>query len=159
MTDSPADRKGVGNSPVDQNLIRELADLLKETDLSEIEIEQQGLRLRVVRQLAAVTAVAPVASAAPQPAATHSPHAVPEAAKHPGAVTSPMVGTIYLAPEPNAPPFIRVGDSVAEGQTLVIVEAMKTMNHIPAPRAGKITEILVQNGQPVEFGEPLVVIE
>ena len=142
---------------VDQELIRQLAALLTETDLSEIEIETDGLKLRVARQVAqAVTHVA-----APAPAA-HAPAAAPaaaEAASHPGAVNSPMVGTAYLAPEPGAAVFAQVGQQISEGQTVLIIEAMKTMNHIPAPRSGKLTAVLVEDGQPVEFGEPLFVIE
>jgi len=142
---------------VDQELIRQLAALLTETDLSEIEIETDGLKLRVARQVAqAVTHVA-----APAPAA-HAPAAAPaaaEAASHPGAVNSPMVGTAYLAPEPGAAVFAQVGQQISEGQTVLIIEAMKTMNHIPAPRSGKLTAVLVDDGQPVEFGEPLFVIE
>lgn len=152
---------------VDQDLIRDLAKLLSETDLSEIEIEQHGLRLKVVRQFGGAV----IASATPAPAplaTTATPTAVPTAAlasgdgdyaNHPGAVTSPMVGTIYTSPEPELPPFVREGDQVTEGQTLLIVEAMKTMNNIPAPKAGRVAKILVSNEQPIEFGEVLVIIE
>lgn len=145
---------------IDQNLIRELAGLLTETDLSEIEIEQNGVRVRVARTLT-VTAAAPApvaaaaSAAAPQAGAGQS----AEPALQPGTVTSPMVGTAYLSPEPGAPAFVEVGSTVREGQTLMIVEAMKTMNQIPAPKAGTVTAILVEDGQPVEFGEPLVIIE
>jgi acetyl-CoA carboxylase biotin carboxyl carrier protein len=145
----------------DQELIRELASLLQETGLSEIEIEREGLRVRVARQhvLSATTIAAPVA-ATPAAAAAASANASSEdPAKHPGCVKSPMVGTAYLAPEPGAVPFIDVGTRVAQGQTILIIEAMKTMNHIPAPKAGTVTAILVGNGHPVEFGEPLVIIE
>lgn len=140
---------------IDQNLIRELAALLKETELSEIEIEQDDLRIRVARNsVAAIAQVAPANSpAAPEAAAASDP------ASNPGAVKSPMVGTAYLAPSPGAAPFAAVGTEVSEGQTIMIVEAMKTMNHIPAPRAGKVMAVLVENGQPVEFGEPLMIIE
>ena len=143
---------------VDQELIRQLAALLTETDLSEIEIETDNLKLRVARQV--TTTVAHVA-AAPAPAvAAPAPAAAPaDAASHPGAVTSPMVGTAYLSPEPGAPTFVQAGQQVSEGQTILIIEAMKTMNHIPAPRSGKLTAVLVDDGQPVEFGEPLFVIE
>lgn len=142
---------------VDQELIRQLAALLTETDLSEIEIETDGLKLRVARQVAqAVTHIA--APAAHAPAAAAAPAAA-EAASHPGAVNSPMVGTAYLAPEPGAAVFAQVGAQISEGQTVLIIEAMKTMNHIPAPRSGKLTAVLVDDGQPVEFGEPLFVIE
>jgi acetyl-CoA carboxylase biotin carboxyl carrier protein len=143
---------------VDQDLIRELADLLKETDLSEIEIETETLKLRVARQasqVVSVPAAAPVAAAAAAPASA----APAEAAAHPGAVPSPMVGTVYLAAEPGAAPFMAVGSQVTQGQTILIVEAMKTMNQIPAPRSGTVKQILVEDGQPVEFGEPLVIIE
>lgn len=160
MTQSNDGRKGDPKTGFDKALIRELAELLKETDLSEIEIEQNGLRLRVGRQLAAAwSAPAAPAPAAPSAPAAAAPAAPADAAKHPGAVNSPMVGTIYLAPGPNAPNFVKIGDTVKEGQTLVIVEAMKTMNHIPSPRSGKVTQILVQNAQPVEYGEPLLIIE
>jgi acetyl-CoA carboxylase biotin carboxyl carrier protein len=148
-----------GGGP-DQDLIRELASLLEETGLSEIEIEREGLRIRVARQQLVsvntaathINAVAAPATATPQPAAD-------DPSKHPGCVKSPMVGTAYLAPEPGAPAFIDVGQRVAQGQTILIIEAMKTMNHIPAPKAGTVTAILVGNGHPVEFGEPLVIIE
>ena len=145
---------------VDQALIRELADLLRETELSEIEIEQNGLRLRVVRQFAAVAIAAPAPAAAVAPSSA-APAAASEGdlSKHPGVVNSPMVGTVYTAPQPGAEAFVKAGDSVTEGQTVLIVEAMKTMNHIPAPRSGRVTRILVQNAQPVEYGEPLLVIE
>jgi acetyl-CoA carboxylase biotin carboxyl carrier protein len=143
---------------VDQELIRQLAALLTETDLSEIEIETDGLKLRVARQVAqAVTHVA-----APAPAAASAAAAAPtaaDAAAHPGSVASPMVGTAYLSPEPGAPAFVQAGKQVSEGETILIIEAMKTMNHIPAPRSGKLTAVLVDDGQPVEFGEPLFVIE
>ena len=152
----------MSKSGVDQELIRELAALLKETELSEIEIETDNLKLRVARHLqAASVSVAPAVAHAPAPAAA-APAAAPapaDAAAHPGAVPSPMVGTAYLAPEPGAAPYITVGSTVKEGQTVMIVEAMKTMNHIPAPRGGTVKEILVEDGQPVEFGEPLLIIE
>src|SRR5690606_17513352 len=128
----------------DADLIRELAELLKETDLSEIEIEDRNLRVRVARTIAGAPATLPVA--APQP--------LDDPAHHPGVVKSPMVGTAYRAPAPGAAPFVEVGTQVQEGQTLLIVEAMKTMNQIPAPRSGTVTAILVQDRQPVEYGEP-----
>ncbi len=143
---------------VDQSVIRDLAALLKETDLSEIEIEQDGMRLRVVRNCAVQNVSVP-SMMAQAPVAASPPPAPEDAASHPGAVTSPMVGTIYRSPEPDAAPFIDVGTTVAEGQILMIVEAMKTMNNIPSPRSGRVTAILVDDGQPVEFGEPLVIIE
>jgi acetyl-CoA carboxylase biotin carboxyl carrier protein len=143
---------------VDTALIRELAALLKEADLSEIEVAENGRSLRVARQVqtVAMAAAAPVAA----PVAVAAPAGAPAApaGNAAGTVTSPMVGTIYTAPEPGAAAFIRVGDRVNKGQTLLIVEAMKTMNPIPAPRDGTITQIFVENGQPVEFGEPLVVL-
>jgi acetyl-CoA carboxylase biotin carboxyl carrier protein len=143
---------------VDTALIRELAALLKEADLSEIEVAENGRSLRVARQIqtVAMATAAPVAA----PAAVAAPAGAPAApaGNAAGTVTSPMVGTIYTAPEPGAAAFIRVGDRVNKGQTLLIVEAMKTMNPIPAPRDGTITQIFVENGQPVEFGEPLVVL-
>jgi len=152
MTDK---KKGDDPSSQDADLIRDLADLLSETGLTEIEIERKGLRVRVAR------GAAPVAMAAPPPASSSADAAASEnaLANHPGTVISPMVGTIYRAPEPGAAPFVEIGSAISEGQTVMIVEAMKTMNHIPSPRSGTITQILVEDGQPVEFGEPLVVIE
>ena len=147
----------------EQALIRELATLLNETGLTEIEIEKSGLKIRVARH-AQVTAMA--AAPAPMPPYAHAaPHAPVEplaaadAGAPVGAIKSPMVGTIYMSPEPDAAPFIEIGSRVTEGETLLIIEAMKTMNHIPAPKSGTVKQILVENGQPVEFGEPLVVIE
>lgn len=141
---------------VDSELIRELADLLNETGLSEIEIEHEDTRIRVARTLQA----APLAMPAAAPVAVAGPTAVPvAAADHPGAVPSPMVGTAYLAAEPGGKPYVDIGDTVREGQTLLIVEAMKTMNQIPSPRSGKVTKIMVEDGQPVEYGEPLMIIE
>jgi acetyl-CoA carboxylase biotin carboxyl carrier protein len=148
-------------SAVDKDLIRELSALLEETGLSEIEIEQSGLRVRVVRgsQFTAAAAMAPMsATPAVAPAGITS-VAASDPAKHPGVVASPMVGTAYLAPEPGARPFVEVGSKVLAGQTLLIVEAMKTMNQIPAPRAGTVKQILIEDGRPVEFGEPLMIIE
>jgi len=147
---------------IDEEAIRGLAELLNDTGLSEIEVEQKGLRIRVARNVSAtVSAPAPQPGAAVESAPAPKPAADPDAdlATHPGAVTSPMVGTAYRAPEPGAAPFVEVGATVERGQTLMIVEAMKTMNHIPAPRAGTVTAILVENGQPVEYGEPLMIIE
>ena len=147
-------------SGVEKEVIRELAELLNETGLNEIEIEQHGLKVRVARTSsisASVAAAAPVAAAA---AAPHAPAvATTELPNNPNAVTSPMVGTVYHAPEPGKPKFIEVGDRVKEGDTLLIIEAMKTMNHIPSPKAGTIIAVLVENEQPVEFGEPLVIVE
>ncbi|MHC4054703.1 acetyl-CoA carboxylase biotin carboxyl carrier protein [Bradyrhizobium sp. 25ACV] len=162
MARQPDDKAAAKFSSEDSALVRELALLLDETSLTEIEIERAGLRLRVARnvsvaatmpmQMAAAPAALPVASAAPAAAG-------PDLSKHPGAVSSPMVGTAYWAPEPGAKPFIEVGSKVSVGQTLLIIEAMKTMNQIPSPRAGTVTQILVEDGQPVEYGEPLVIIE
>src|SRR6187402_2905100 len=140
---------------IDKELIRELAQLLDETGLTEIEIEREGLRVRVGRGATAVAAAIPAAAPGAIPAV-----AVPaDPAKHPGAVTSPMVGTAYMGPAPGAKPFVDVGSTVVAGETLLIVEAMKTMNQIPAPRSGTVTKILIEDGQPVEFGEPLMIIE
>lgn len=147
---------------VDQKLIRDLADILNETNLSEIEIEQDDLRVRVSRQAAGVQAASITAAPAPVAitAAPQTPEPAPaKSADNINAVPSPMVGTVYLAPAPGSNQFVEIGQSVAEGQTLLIIEAMKTMNQIPAPRAGRITAVLVEDSQPVEFGEPLVVIE
>ncbi|MGE0735772.1 MAG: acetyl-CoA carboxylase biotin carboxyl carrier protein [Alphaproteobacteria bacterium] len=148
------------NSPtnIDGAAVRQLAELLDETGLTEIEYEANGMRLRVAR-VAAQVAAAPVVVSAPAVAAPMA-SAAPAAfdASHPGVVTSPMVGTVYLSPDPNAPPFIKTGDTVRAGQTLLLVEAMKTFNEIKAHRAGTITQILVESGKPVEFGEVLVVI-
>jgi len=150
-----------GNDSIDPKLVRKLADILTDTGLTEIEVEQGGLKIRVARQItmsqAPVTYAAPVATIAPTMAAVAPPAA--EAAPRGQDVKSPMVGTVYLRPSPEADAFVKIGDRVAAGQTLLIVEAMKTMNPIPATVAGVILEILVGDGQPVEFGEPLVVIE
>jgi acetyl-CoA carboxylase biotin carboxyl carrier protein len=155
--------KSEAQSP-EQKIIRDLADLLNETGLSEIEIEKDGLKVRVARSLtisATHLAHAPAAATgAPAAApATAGASAAGDPAKHPGAVKSPMVGTAYRSPEPSAPPFIEVGTRVQQGDTLLIIEAMKTMNQIPAPRSGTVTAIFFENGQPVEFGEVLAVIE
>ena len=140
----------------DGALIRELAMLLDETGLTEIEIERAGLRVRVARNVNIAASLLPnMQPAAPAPVAT----APAEVAKHLGVVPSPMVGTVYWASEPGVKPFIEVGAKVAVGQTLLIIEAMKTMNQIPSPRAGTVTAILIEDAQPVEYGMPLVVIE
>lgn len=161
MAHQPDDTLAAKLSNDDGALIRELAKLLDETSLSEIEIERAGLRVRVARNIsvaaAATVGVVPLA-AAPAPAAS-APASANDLANHPGVVPSPMVGTAYWAPEPGAKPFIEVGSRVVAGQPLLIIEAMKTMNQIPSPRAGTVTHILVEDGQPVEFGEPLVIIE
>ena len=154
--------------PFDARLVRKLADILTETGLSEIEVEQGALKIRVAKTLTAAAAPVHYAPApAPVAAAPAAPTAAPAAAAPVSAparangdeVKSPMVGTIYLQPNPGSPAFVKVGDTVEAGQTLFIVEAMKTMNPIPAPRAGRIVEILVEDAQPVEFGEPLAIIE
>lgn len=146
----------------EQKLIRELAELLNETGLTEIEIEKAGLKVRVARSVtipaqsimqSALSAGGAAAGAAGELAAPIDP------AKHPGAVKSPMVGTAYRSPEPTAAAFIEVGSRVQQGETILIIEAMKTMNQIPAPRSGTVTAIFFENGQPVEFGEPLAIIE
>ena len=155
--------KSTANDP-DLELIASLAEILNDTGLSEIELDRKGTKFRVAKQ---VTAVATIASPPPAPvvhghaAPVHEAPAAPAKASgdHPGTVKSPMVGTVYMAPSPGAANFIEIGSSVKEGQTLLIIEAMKTMNQIHAPRAGKITAIYVENGRPVEYGEPLVAIE
>lgn len=155
-----ADKSAATFKSDDSALIRELALLLDETSLTEIEIERAGLRVRVARNIT-VTAAMPAGyqSAPAASGASVTPAAVADLAKHPGVVPSPMVGTAYWSPEPGAKPFIEVGSKVSAGQTLLIIEAMKTMNQIPSPRAGTVTQILIEDGQPVEFGEPLVIIE
>ncbi len=142
----------------DDALIRRLAALLRETGLSEIEYEAEGRRIRVGRS-AGVTGGGPAPPAAEAPEAAASASAEAAEAVPPGAVTSPMVGTVYAAAEPGAPPLVKVGDEVTEGQTLLIIEAMKVMNPLASPRAGTVIRILVSDGQPVEFGEPLLIIE
>jgi acetyl-CoA carboxylase biotin carboxyl carrier protein len=148
---------------IDQDAIRDLAALLDELGLSEIEIEQDGQRVRVARQGArgpALPAHAPVEGPAAVPIAGPSVVAgMIDAAAHPGLVPSPMVGTAYRAAEPGAKPYVDVGSAVQIGDTLLIVEAMKTLNQIPSPRAGTVTQILFEDGQPVEFGEPLMIVE
>jgi acetyl-CoA carboxylase biotin carboxyl carrier protein len=144
-------------------MIRELAELLNDTGLTEIEIEKSGLKIRVAKKIS-ITAAAPQAYlAAPVPTASSTPDEVKSAAgdlsKHPGAVKSPMVGTAYRSPEPGAATFCEVGSKVNQGDTILIIEAMKTMNQIPAPRGGTVKAILVENAQPVEYGEPLIIIE
>jgi acetyl-CoA carboxylase biotin carboxyl carrier protein len=159
MARQPDNKAAAKFTSDDSALIRELALLLDETSLTEIEIERAGLRVRVARNISIAasmpTNVQP-AAAAPLAAAAVD---LADFAKHPGVVPSPMVGTAYWASEPGAKPFIEVGSKVTVGQTLLIIEAMKTMNQIPSPRAGTVTRILIEDGQPVEFGEPLVIIE
>ncbi len=175
MTDAPP--SPADDAPIDTDLVRRLADILSDTGLTEIEVERGDLRVRVARKAAAIAAPAP-AYFAPAPAAPPLPAAgapslgdaalaaaegAPLRETAPPArgdlVKSPMVGTIYLQAQPGTPPFVKVGDQVSEGQTLFIVEAMKTMNPIPAPRSGVVKELLVADGQPIEFGEPLAVID
>ena len=154
------------NRTIDKDLIRELAALLKEVDLAEIEVEQDDFRIRVSRTVTG-TAAGPVAvGGAPTPATSAepaapapSPQMPTDMAAHPGAMPSPMVGTVYLAPEPGARHFVEIGDKVIAGQTVLIVEAMKHMNEVAAPHGGTVTAILVEDGQPVEFGQPLMIIE
>lgn len=164
-----AEKKASGS--VDPDLVRELAHILRDSGLSEIEVSHGETRLRLTRAIAAAPlAAAPSVLAAPAPMPSYAPPPAqpppiePEARNddprnHPGAVHSPMVGTVYLSPEPGAAGFVKIGDSVTEGQTLLMVEAMKTFNPIPAPRAGRVARMLVGDGQPVEFGQPLVILE
>jgi len=159
------------NTDTDVAFISALAELLNKNDLTELSVkreygEDDSLEVRVVKQATVVTVAAAPApmihhapAAAPAAAPTAAPAAPEDPAQHPGAVTSPMVGTVYLAAEPGASPFVTVGAQVSEGQTVLIIEAMKTMNHIPAPRAGTVKRILVEDGHPVEYGAPLMIIE
>jgi acetyl-CoA carboxylase biotin carboxyl carrier protein len=156
-------RNTMSKFEIDKDIIRELAEIMSDTGLGEIEVESGNNRLRVSRGSTAAVAVqaAPAAVAAPA-----APAAIVEAASsasdgdnHPGAVKSPMVGTAYLSPEPGADVFVKAGDTVSQGQTLLIVEAMKTMNPIAAPKGGKVVKVLVEDSMPVEFGQPLVIIE
>ena len=148
---------------MDTEFVRKLAEILEETHLGEIELADGERRIRVARPALTVAAASPMALAAPMAATSASGGPSPagghDIAGHPGAVKSPMVGTAYLAPEPGKPAFVSVGDKIAAGQTLLIIEAMKTFNPIKAPKAGTVTRILVENAQPVEFGEPLMIVE
>ena len=156
--------QGPKSASAESQLIRELAELLNDTGLTEIEIEKSGLKIRVAKKIS-INAVPAAAYAAPAPVAAPAaeapkPTTAPgDLSKHPGAVKSPMVGTAYRSPEPGAPMFCEVGSRVNQGDTLLIIEAMKTMNQIPAPRSGTVKAILVENAQPVEYGEPLFIIE
>ena len=143
--------------PFDPDAIRALAAVLNETGLTEIEIAEKDSRIRVVR--AAALAIAAAAPVAPPAAVAAQVAPAPDEASHPGAVVSPMVGVAYLAPEPGAPPFVTVGQSVAAGQTLLLIEAMKTFNQIRAPKAGTVARVLVANSTPVEYGEVLLILE
>jgi acetyl-CoA carboxylase biotin carboxyl carrier protein len=156
----------VPGDPFDTRLVRKLADILRETELTEIEVEQGGLKIRVARELVAAApaqfglpAAALVPQAQPQASLAVPTTAAPEAQRAGDVVKSPMVGTVYLQPQPGADAFVKPGDRVRQGQTILIIEAMKTMNPIPAPKDGVLLEILVTDSQPVEFGEPLAVIE
>ena len=143
---------------IDHDVIRQLAKLLEETGLTEIAIEQDGMSLRVARNAAPAPRTRSVEPAMPAPSA--APVAAPiDPAQHPGLVASPMVGTAYLGSAPGARPFVEVGSQVQAGETLLIIEAMKTMNQIPAPRAGTVIQIVVEDGQPVEYGQPLMIVE
>jgi acetyl-CoA carboxylase biotin carboxyl carrier protein len=150
--------------PLDEEAVRKLAAILEETGLTEIEVEAEDRKIRVAKS-AAPAAMMPMPAAAPAlPSAPASEAAAPVSAPGPAAaqgnaVTSPMVGTVYLAPEPGAKAFVQVGDAVKEGQTILIVEAMKVMNALPAPKSGTVSAILVEDGQPVEFGEPLMIVD
>jgi len=168
MNDSKAPAPKDATGSIDPKLVRKLADILTDTGLTEIEVEQGGLKIRVAREIAVaaapahyVAAPAPIAAAPVHPAPPAAPAPAPVAAEPERGeqIKSPMVGTVYLQPQPGAAPFIKVGDQVSAGQTLLIIEAMKTMNPIPAPKGGTVLKILVDDAQPVEFGEPLVVVE
>jgi acetyl-CoA carboxylase biotin carboxyl carrier protein len=159
MARQPDDKSAAKSGSNDSALIRELALLLDETSLTEIEIERAGLRVRVARNVSIAASVPASVQPAVAVASPVAPAGAADIAKHPGVVPSPMVGTAYWSSEPGAKPFIEIGAKVSVGQTLLIIEAMKTMNQIPSPRAGTVTQILVEDGQPVEFGEPLVIIE
>jgi acetyl-CoA carboxylase biotin carboxyl carrier protein len=143
--------------PIDSELVRTLAKLLDETGLTEIEYSVGDRRIRVARTAAALASAVNVA--APAPAAAEAPPAAVAPVDHPGAVKSPMVGTAYIAPQPDQPPFVKLGDRVEEGRVLLIIEAMKVMNQIRAPRPGRVAEILIADGAPVEYGQVLMVIE
>jgi len=155
------ERKSKDRPGIDHELIRELARLLEETGLTEIEFERDGQRVRVARQVQMIAATpSRLATSAEAPVAALASDAAPvDPAKHPGVVTLPMVGTAYVGPEPGARPFVEVGSRVRAGDSLLIIEAMKTMNQIPSPRAGTVIQVLIEDGQPVEFGEPLMIIE
>lgn len=160
-----AKEQGPKTGSAEGQMIRELAELLNDTGLTEIEIEKSGLKIRVKKKISVVAApqsyVAAPAATAAAPTSTEAKQAplAGDLSKHPGAVKSPMVGTAYRSPEPGSPVFCEVGSNVKQGDTLLIIEAMKTMNQIPAPRAGTVKAILVENAQPVEYGEPLIIIE
>ena len=146
---------------IDSELVRQLAGILNETGLTEIEYDTGGVRIRVARntQHTVLTPAAVAHGPALAPAGAAAPAPVSDPASHPGALKAPMVGVAYLLPEPGAPPFAKIGDQVTEGQTILLIEAMKTFNPVKAPRAGKLAQVLVENGAPVEYGEPLAIIE
>jgi len=164
---APAPRAAAAKGAPDLDLIASLAEILNSTGLTEIELDRKGTKVKVSKTVTTVASVTPVHAPAvhvhphvgPLPAPEPAAAGKASASEHPGTVTSPMVGTVYLAPSPGAAPFIAIGSTVKEGQTLLIIEAMKTMNQIHAPRSGKVTHIFVENGRPVEFGEPLLAIE
>jgi len=158
MSKTAKTRKPAADLSDERELIRELAGLLDETSLTEIEVEREGLRVRVARN-ATLMAAPMMPATAPAAIAAAAPAAQSNSAGQSGVVPSPMVGTAYVAPEPGARPFVDVGSKVNAGDTLLIIEAMKTMNQIPAPRAGTVKQILFEDGQPVEFGEPLMIVE
>ena len=171
MTKDSSDTKIKPDNASDIAFVKALAEVLRDNDLGELEVDRgskhgMNLSVRISKAapapiLAAAPAAAAVASNAPAPVASAAPELAPadDPAKLPGAITSPMVGTVYLSPEPEAPAFVKMGDTVTEGQTLLIVEAMKTMNHIHAPKSGTVKRILVEDGAPVEFGAPLMIVE
>ena len=161
MARKPANPPMAKTPAIDHDAIRDLAKLLDETGLSEIEIQRDGVSIRVARDLtAAATRARPSEAPGAFPAAVAAPDDVPiDPMQHPGLVASPMVGVAYLGPAPGARPFVEIGGQVKAGETLIIIEAMKTMNQIPAPRSGTVTQILIEDGQPVEYGEPLMIIE
>ena len=153
--------KSKGTPAVDAESVRMLADLLNEKDLSEIEYSSEDWHIRVVKNESIISASTPVTTASKLTHASTLPAVSAPSAivDHPGIVTSPMVGTVYVSDEPDAPAFVNVGDTISEGETLVLIEAMKVFNPIKAPKTGKIAQILISNGDPVEFGEPLMIIE
>ena len=161
MARKPANPPMAKTPAIDHDAIRDLAKLLDETGLSEIEIQRDGVSIRVARDLtAAGTRARPSEAPGAFPAAVAAPDDVPiDPMQHPGLVASPVVGVAYLGPAPGARPFVEIGGQVKAGETLIIIEAMKTMNQIPAPRSGTVTQILIEDGQPVEYGEPLMIIE
>lgn len=149
---------GTKMTQIDSELVRQLAGILNDTGLTEIEYDTGGVKIRVAKSVQQTVVAAPTGYAAPVAHAA-APATPADAASHPGALKSPMVGVVYLSPEPGAPAFAKIGDQVTEGQTLLLIEAMKTFNPVKAHRAGKLAQVLVDNGNPVEYGEPLAIIE